>query len=360
MPGIVRMNPSTGLRPKDVRFKMVSDFPVPEVAFATFDPARDEVRITSPPGPANPQDLTRTLSRFSPTHTLRIMGVATLMPPRPTPIEIKYPGMVAILGTMPDMTVGARYGISQFAVWTIRTKLGIPPAGRKQEPAPDSLTCLIARATPESLARVKALLAEAELEPPRKGGRPATECPPHLIPLLGTVIDAVVAERAHVSNHTARWWRVQRDIPPKGMSTDSRYPKPYAPPHPLESIRTPVRRTLRDLHGISTVAGLATLTAEQVLDLPMAGEGTLAEVRALLTKHGLQLVPSPPKEPTPDKRWMWKPLPESSWTWEPEFRTAFSTSPGHLESSRITLHMPRHRTILLSDEYSPNDDFEPD
>lgn len=290
------------------------------------------------------------------------------MPPRPTPIEIKYPGIMAILGTMPDMAVANKYRTAQSVIWTIRTKLGIPPAGRKQgttacrmpEPATDSLTCLIARATPESLARVKALLAEAEAEAgsPQKGGQPAMGCPPHLVPLLGTVTDAVIAERAHVSNYTARWWRVQRDIPPKGKSTDSRYPKPPVPVHPLESIRAPVRRALLDLYGVTTAAGLATLTRWQVLDLPMAGEGTLADVCTILAKHGLQLAPSPMKEPTPDKRWMQKSLPESSWTWEPEFRTAFSTSPGHLESSRITVYKPRRRTKLLSDEYSPDDDFE--
>ena len=57
MPGATRMNPSTGLRWKDVRFKMITDtivqitdFPVPEVAFAEFDPTRHEVRITAKGG----------------------------------------------------------------------------------------------------------------------------------------------------------------------------------------------------------------------------------------------------------------------------------------------------------------------
>lgn len=286
------------------------------------------------------------------------------MSSQPTPIEIKYPGIMAILGTMPDVAVANKYRTAQSVIWKIRTSFGIPPFTRshtKQVEAPEVEDKQPAPtfATPESIARVKALLAEVGVELPQKGGRPVVECPPHLVPLLGTVIDAVIAERAHVSNCTARWWRVQRDIPPKGKSTDSRHPKPPVPVHPLESIRAPVRRALLDLYGVTTVAGLATLTEWQVRDIPMAGNGTLADVRTLLAKHGLQLAPSPTKEPTPDKRWMQKPLPESSWTWEPEFRTAFSTSPGHLESSRITLHMPRHRTILLSDEYSPDDDFEP-
>ncbi len=57
MPGATRMNTSTGLRRKNVRFKMITDtivqitdFRVPEVAFAEFDPTRHEVRITAKGG----------------------------------------------------------------------------------------------------------------------------------------------------------------------------------------------------------------------------------------------------------------------------------------------------------------------